>query len=93
MHYSPSSTFSTSDVVGFEALMRWEHPIQGWVPPDVFIPLAEQSDLILLLGAFAIHESVTAAAAWEATGWSIRAAVRSRLISQRTSSTTATSYP
>jgi diguanylate cyclase (GGDEF)-like protein/PAS domain S-box-containing protein len=65
MHYQPIIDLSTSDVVGFEALMRWEHPIQGWVPPDVFIPLAEQSDLILLLGAFAIHESVTAAAAWE----------------------------
>ncbi len=64
MHYQPIIDLSTSDVVGFEALMRWEHPIQGWVPPDVFIPLAEQSDLILLLGAFAIHESVTAAA-WE----------------------------
>jgi diguanylate cyclase (GGDEF)-like protein/PAS domain S-box-containing protein len=68
MHYQPIIDLSTSEVVGFEALMRWPHPNQGWVPPDVFIPLAEQSDLILELGAFAIHESVTAASAWEPQG-------------------------
>jgi EAL domain-containing protein (putative c-di-GMP-specific phosphodiesterase class I) len=52
-------------VVGFEALMRWHHPNRGWVPPNVFIPLAEQSDLILELGNFALHEAVGAANSWE----------------------------
>ena len=65
MHYQPIIDLSTSEVVGFEALMRWPHPARGWVPPDVFIPIAEQSDLILELGAFAMHEAVTAASAWE----------------------------
>jgi diguanylate cyclase (GGDEF)-like protein/PAS domain S-box-containing protein len=68
MHYQPIIDLATSEVVGFEALMRWPHPEQGWVPPDVFIPLAEQSDLILELGAFAMHESVAAASAWEPQG-------------------------
>ena len=68
MHYQPIIDLASSAVVGFEALMRWQHPTQGWVPPDVFIPLAEQSDLILELGAFAIHEAVTAASAWETQG-------------------------
>jgi len=68
MHYQPIIDLSTSDVVGFEALMRWQHPTQGWVPPDVFIPIAEQSDLILELGAFAMHEAVTAASVWEPQG-------------------------
>jgi diguanylate cyclase (GGDEF)-like protein/PAS domain S-box-containing protein len=68
MHYQPIIDLASSAVVGFEALMRWQHPTQGWVPPDVFIPLAEQSDLILELGAFAIHEAVTAASAWETRG-------------------------
>jgi diguanylate cyclase (GGDEF)-like protein/PAS domain S-box-containing protein len=65
MHYQPIIDLSTSEVVGFEALMRWPHPERGWVPPDVFIPIAEQSDLILELGAFAMHEAVTAASAWQ----------------------------
>ena len=65
MHYQPIIDLTTSEVVGFEALMRWPNPDRGWVPPDVFIPLAEQSDLILELGAFAMHEAVTAASAWK----------------------------
>lgn len=68
MHYQPIIDLTSSDVVGFEALMRWSHPEQGWVPPDVFIPLAEKSDLILELGAFAIREAVTAASTWEPRG-------------------------
>ena len=68
MYYQPIIDLATSVVVGFEALMRWQHPVRGWVPPDVFIPLAEQSDLILELGAFAVHEAVTAASAWEPQG-------------------------
>jgi diguanylate cyclase (GGDEF)-like protein/PAS domain S-box-containing protein len=68
MHYQPIIDLATTDVVGFEALMRWHHPVRGWVPPDVFIPLAEQSDLILDLGTFAMHEAVTAASSWEPQG-------------------------
>ena len=64
MHYQPIIDLTTTEVVGFEALMRWRHPERGWVPPDVFIRLAEQSDLILDLGSFALHEAVTAASAW-----------------------------
>jgi diguanylate cyclase (GGDEF)-like protein len=68
MHYQPIIDLTKSEVVGFEALMRWSHPERGWVPPDVFIPLAEKSDLIFELGAFAIREAVTAASAWEPSG-------------------------
>ena len=68
MHYQPIIDLSTSEVVGFEALMRWKHPERGWVPPDVFIPLAEQSQLILELGEFAMHESITTACTWEPQG-------------------------
>jgi EAL domain-containing protein (putative c-di-GMP-specific phosphodiesterase class I) len=64
MHYQPIVHLSTMEIVGFEALMRWRHPERGWVPPAVFIPLAEQSDLILELGRFALHESITAASKW-----------------------------
>jgi diguanylate cyclase (GGDEF)-like protein/PAS domain S-box-containing protein len=64
MHYQPIVELAATKVVGFEALMRWQHPERGPVEPGVFIPLAEQSDLILELGAFALHEAVVAAASW-----------------------------
>jgi diguanylate cyclase (GGDEF)-like protein/PAS domain S-box-containing protein len=64
MHYQPIVDLNVTGVVGFEALMRWQHPQRGWVPPNVFIPLAEKSDLILELGAFALNEAVTAASSW-----------------------------
>ncbi len=64
MHYQPIVDLTTAMIVGFEALMRWHHPEQGMIPPDVFIPLAEQSDLIIELGALAMREAVLEAAAW-----------------------------
>ncbi len=64
MHYQPLVDLATATIVGFEALMRWHHPQRGWVSPDIFIPLAEQSDLILELGAFALSTSVAAAVSW-----------------------------
>jgi diguanylate cyclase (GGDEF)-like protein/PAS domain S-box-containing protein len=67
MYFQPIMEISSSEVVGFEALMRWQHPERGMVPPNVFIALAEQSDLILELGAFALNEAVKAAAAWGPT--------------------------
>jgi Amt family ammonium transporter len=64
MHYQPIADLTTSEVVGFEALMRWNHPDRGWVPPNDFIPLAEQSDLIIELGSFALRESILEASKW-----------------------------
>ncbi len=64
MHYQPLMDLATTTIVGFEALMRWHHPQRGWVPPNAFIPLAEQSDLILELGAFALRTAVAAAGTW-----------------------------
>ena len=67
MHYQPIVHLSTGQIVGFEALMRWRHEERGWVPPAVFIPLAEQSALILELSEFALHEAVSAASTWQGT--------------------------
>jgi EAL domain-containing protein (putative c-di-GMP-specific phosphodiesterase class I) len=66
MHYQPIIDLETQEIVGFEALMRWEHPQRGFVGPDVFIPLAEQSDTILKLGAFALREATNVASSWTA---------------------------
>jgi diguanylate cyclase (GGDEF)-like protein/PAS domain S-box-containing protein len=64
MHYQPIVNLSDKEIIGFEALMRWRHPEQGLIPPNVFIPLAEESDLILDLGALALHDATTAASSW-----------------------------
>jgi len=68
MHYQPIVDLRASEVVGFEALMRWHHRERGWVPPSVFIPLAEMSDLILELSSFALNHAVAAATAWRPVG-------------------------
>ncbi len=68
MHFQPIIDLVTTGVVGFEALMRWQHPEQGSIPPEVFIPLAEQSELIIELGTFALREAVAAAISWEPIG-------------------------
>ena len=68
MHYQPIIDLATNEIVGFEALMRWQHPDRGSIPPEVFIPLAEQSELIIELGSFALREAVTVANSWVRTG-------------------------
>ncbi|MFZ0769114.1 MAG: EAL domain-containing protein [Acidimicrobiales bacterium] len=72
MHYQPIFDLETNTIVGFEALMRWHHPVRGWVPPSVFIPAAEQSELILELGYFAIQAAVATASSWEETGVDVK---------------------
>ncbi len=64
MRYQPLIDLVTDEVVGFEALMRWQHPTRGPVAPDTFIPLAEQTDLIVDLGEFALREATATAASW-----------------------------
>jgi diguanylate cyclase (GGDEF)-like protein/PAS domain S-box-containing protein len=64
LHYQPIVDLTTKEIVGFEALMRWKHPERGWVPPAVFIPLAEESGMIFELGSFALREAAAAASSW-----------------------------
>ncbi len=64
MHYQPIVDTTGSHVVGFEALMRWNHPTRGVVGPGEFLELAETSDLIRELGAFALAEATRTAATW-----------------------------
>jgi diguanylate cyclase (GGDEF)-like protein/PAS domain S-box-containing protein len=67
MNYQPIYDLQDQRIVGFEALMRWNHPTRGSVPPNVFIPAAEQSDLILELGHFAIRQAIAALRSWESS--------------------------
>ncbi len=66
MHYQPLVELSSGRIVGFESLMRWHHPTLGTVSPEIFIPLAEQNNLILKLDSFAMNRASTVAASWEA---------------------------
>lgn len=63
MHYQPVMNLITNKIVGIEALMRWSHPRNGFVSPDIFIPLVERSRFIFDLGSFAIKRAVSEAAA------------------------------
>ncbi|KQO78793.1 EAL domain-containing protein [Methylobacterium sp. Leaf88] len=64
--YQPVVDAATGTVVGFEALMRWRHPVQGDLAPGAFIPLAEETGLIVPLGAWALQEACREAAGWPA---------------------------
>jgi diguanylate cyclase (GGDEF)-like protein/PAS domain S-box-containing protein len=57
LHYQPQFSATTGELVGVEALLRWCHPIEGWIPPARFIPVAEQSGLILPLGDWVLNEA------------------------------------
>ena len=64
LYYQPIINLATNTVSGFEALARWTHPTLGPIPPDKFIPIAEDSGLILPLGEWALREACRQAALW-----------------------------
>ena len=68
LHYQPQAlarqTVASSEVIGFEALARWLHPVRGFVPPSDFIPLAEESGLIVEMGEWILREACREAASW-----------------------------
>ncbi len=64
LHYQPVVRTADHMVVTFEALMRWEHPERGTIGPDVFVPIAEESDLINQLGAWALNRACKDAMEW-----------------------------
>ncbi|MGE5468197.1 MAG: EAL domain-containing protein [Ignavibacteria bacterium] len=68
LHYQPKVCAASGSNCGVEALVRWRHPERGLVPPSDFIPVAEESDLILDIGDWVINEACRQSAAWEAQG-------------------------
>ncbi|MCE4222258.1 EAL domain-containing protein [Methylobacterium sp. C25] len=64
LHYQPIVDAASRTVSAFEALMRWTHPLRGAIPPAEFIPLAEETGLIVALGTWALQEACREAASW-----------------------------
>ncbi len=62
--YQPIAALETGALVTVEALLRWNHPVRGSVPPSEFIPIAEEMGVIGTLGAWALNEACAAAATW-----------------------------
>ena len=65
VYYQVQTSVSTNQIRGFEALLRWNHPEHGFIPPSDFIPLAEENGLILQLGEWVLREACARAASWE----------------------------
>ncbi|WP_374430067.1 sensor domain-containing protein [Ideonella dechloratans] len=68
LHYQAQMDARSERVVGLEALVRWQHPQRGLVPPGRFIPIAEETGLIREIGRWVLDEALRQTAAWRATG-------------------------
>jgi diguanylate cyclase (GGDEF)-like protein len=68
LHFQPKARLGDGRVTGVEALIRWRHPVRGLVPPDRFIPLLEETGLIVPVGDWVIRHACETLAAWDRQG-------------------------
>ncbi|MGJ4890845.1 putative bifunctional diguanylate cyclase/phosphodiesterase [Bradyrhizobium sp. HKCCYLRH3099] len=64
LHYQVQNDTQSGEIIGFEALLRWNHPVKGRVPPNDFIPMAEQTGLIVDIGDWVLRTACATAAGW-----------------------------
>ncbi|MDQ3952552.1 MAG: EAL domain-containing protein, partial [Actinomycetota bacterium] len=65
LHYQPIVDLETGAIAGVEALVRWQHPVRGFVSPRDFVPFAEENGLIIPIGRWVLHEACRAAVSWK----------------------------
>lgn len=68
LYYQPKISLKTGQPLGGEALLRWQHPVDGFISPQDFIPVAEESGLILEIGQWVLHQACKEAAWWRRQG-------------------------
>lgn len=69
LYYQPKVGLQTHKIIGMEALLRWHHEDYGWVSPNQFIPLAEETDLILTIGEWVLQEACAQNKVWHEMGY------------------------
>lgn len=75
LHYQPKVDLRRAEVIGLEALLRWEHPDKGLLGPDMILPLIEQDDLIVEIGEWVTETAIRQLATWRALGLRLPVAV------------------
>jgi len=68
LQYQPQAELETGRIVGVEALVRWQHPVRGFIPPNDFVPIAERMGLIKPLSRFVVTTALRQCAAWDRAG-------------------------